>query len=603
MVPLIQFSLLKSQLEFGFAPDDVAYLSDFNLLGDHPYRKLEQIWISHGVHSTSAVYYMGSLSKIFGFHYESYYLLAQIFKILTALSLFYLVLIITKKLKIAFLSSIIYSMHYSSVGSLEMVVRSNDYLASFAMVSFLTLYYFCIEKRKQSLKWLLPISLILLVSIVINPIRTVPLLVLISLVEGYFLIKSVKFHGLGERLQFDGVSLKRLLVLFAPYILLFLHSPRLLVYPISPSVWITRDGNWQLLINPLASIGSMFFMENKLWIFGSEISDLSSYMIHFFGVTLFFVPIFLIISKNPKKFLKNFLLLCIFSNLLIYIILVHYQSIDLQKKIYFDLYPVVPLILWGNFIMISTVCLFKEWITNKQDRILFMIWMSMFFSLIFILVTWIFQDYKAAIGIIGYLTLPSIGISTFIAVVIFRVYTRLRMKFKGVLSIFPVTALLLLILIFYIESKLLIDKYIRSSLVNGMRASDQRIIVNNLKQPLSKFNYKTRSVFYITADTGDTYYSFYNNTIRGGNFPYWMQVYFPLINNNCLLPLEVYKLEDLSKTKTIRDGQKGFLFKEGFFSYQCGMEFFSVDNFYAFKLKNKEIYDIKPEILQQLGME
>lgn len=94
IIPLIQFSLLRDQLKFGFSTDDVMSIAEFNLLGDNPYSKLGYAWFLFGVHYTPAIYYTGSLASIFGLNHQSYYLFAQIFKIISTLTLYPLVLIL-----------------------------------------------------------------------------------------------------------------------------------------------------------------------------------------------------------------------------------------------------------------------------------------------------------------------------------------------------------------------------------------------------------------------------------------------------------------------------------------------------------------------------
>lgn len=70
------------------------------------------------------------------------------------------------------------------------------------------------------------------------------------------------------------------------------------------------------------------------------------------------------------------------------------------------------------------------------------------------------------------------------------------------------------------------------------------------------------------------------------------------------MPRNVTDINELSKRKTVVNGQKGFLLEKNDFRVDCrDSEFFSIDNFYAFKLKDKQVINIKPQVLQALGLE
>lgn len=605
IVPLIQFSLLRSQLNYGLSTDDVAMLSEFKFLGDNPFGKILTVWNRFGPHFTSPIYTIGILSILFDSNYHNYYFSVLLLKIISSLTLYPLILIITRKQMLAFLAVIIYSIHYSPVGSLEMVVRTQDFLAISVMNIFLALYVYTIEKEKRSIWWLGFISLILILCFAINPIRIFPILSFILFIEGFFVIRSINFSYTENLLRkFNSIQLKRTTLLFAPYVLLFLYSRGFIFGEIQPAFVPTLqrivEGNWQLLLSPLASLGSMFFMENKWGIFGmpTMYNLVSSLTIYFSLLILLFLPIFLVISKQPRELMIRVFVLYPFSNILIFISLAHWQTIDLYNRINFDFARMLPPVLFGNFILILTYCFWKEWTKDMRDRIWFILWISPVFSLLFIVQTWPFVNYFT--GIQGYLTVPAIGTSTFIATLIYIIYIKLKAKFNYIGNTVFLFVFLSIIPMYQVSSQL-INQYLISHLESGMKASDQLMMRDKLKLHLSKFSYEGPSIFYFDSHEDERNGTFYQTTMLN-EFHNWMKIYDPLINSRCLIPLKINDKTELLKRKIITDKQKGFKLFYSEYPVKCsGSTFVSIDNFYAFKLKNKEILDIKPQIMKELG--
>lgn len=583
IISALQFSLISSQLEFGLSPDDISFLSEFKLLGDNPFSKVNYTWDHFGPHFTSAIYYIGSLETLFGFNFKSYYMVAHIFKIFSAVTLFFLILAISKNTILATLSSLLYTIHYSPVGSLEMVVRSNDFIALSLLNIFLICYYKIFKDKRNSFKYLFPVCLLLVFGFSANIIRMFPILLFILLIEAYFLIFN--------RVYF---SFKRVFIIFSPYILISLFDLTLvksIVLQTRPVIDKIIIGNWQLALKPLASFGSMFFLENHWRIFGEPpVNNLEAYLIYLSGFAIIFTLPTLLISftvfKNPKKFLIQTILLNIFANTLIFAILSRGKIINTSE---FDTGLLLPLIVFGSFILSLIYSFWRQWNNDKSDMLLLLLWLSPIFSLIFILLTFFF--YQDFIGIKGYLTIPSMGVAVFIAALLYKMVK----KFEHRLKFIPLFTFLIIPLL-YPLSKVLIKQYLDYHLTNGMRASDQEAVRNNLIKYLTNFSYKEPSLFYL-----DRREDYKNNTFYGlillNEFSHWFQTYDSKMKDRCIMPRMI--LDDdkkLTRIATIKEGKPGFVYQ----SFCDEKKFYNTQDFYAFKLKDKTFINIKDELIEKI---
>mgnify|MGYP001614509774 CR=1 FL=1 len=116
---------------------------------------------------------------------------------------------------------------------------------------------------------------------------------------------------------------------------------------------------------------------------------------------------------------------------------------------------------------------------------------------------------------------------------------------------------------------------------------------NQLNNYLSKLSSEEQSLFYFDFMEDNERGYYYDNTLLGG-FGTWM-LWHPRINFNKDLTPKVFwnNPEVLKASIQVMNGEKGIIFEE---------KFYNINNFYAFKLKNKKIIDIKKDILKELNI-
>lgn len=111
-----------------------------------------------------------------------------------------------------------------------------------------------------------------------------------------------------------------------------------------------------------------------------------------------------------------------------------------------------------------------------------------------------------------------------------------------------------------------------------------------------KFNNKLPSLFYF--DTSGDYPNgrFYEQSMLG-RFSDWMFFKGNYPPGSCNLPVVINDNLQLLKDKFVeKDGERGFSYRD-----YCGRPiFYKLQEFYAFKLKNREHINIKEEILEKL---
>lgn len=130
IVSLLQIILFAPQLKFGFTPDDWWPLALYKHLNSDVLTNLLTVWKKNGLYTSYQVIYIyiSVLYKFFGLNYQSYQMTNLILKALSALILFPFVLTIFKNHLLAILTTILYAMAYSPLGTLELVVRGSDFI-------------------------------------------------------------------------------------------------------------------------------------------------------------------------------------------------------------------------------------------------------------------------------------------------------------------------------------------------------------------------------------------------------------------------------------------------------------------------------------------
>lgn len=596
---IISFSqslILKPHLEFGFSPDDVRLISDFIALGSNPFLQFGKVWQDlGGPHIVNPLYYNGILFNFFGFDYQAYQVTALIFKILSVISFYLLIQIIFKNHFLSFVSGLIYSFHYGSVGSMEMVARTQDYLVITGINIFLLLFYLISVGRLRNIFWLILSSLILFSAFFINPIRAYPILPFILLLALLIFLRKISLSNFYQ-------IVKNLACFFLPFILFFGLQGSGGVFYGNTLVIIEKVsvGNFQMLLSPFSSFGSLFLtgdilkpLSSPTWILNSFTGYFLGGPLIIFGVTTLVLS--KVLSQRPLKFFLGVFITNFLLELLIFLAIDHGMNLPKQLRISHDPYTFVTPAILGGYIIVLTVFVFLEWTRNRQNIYLSLYLLGTSFAMTFVWFTWIFHDFvHIPMGIYGYSTLPSMGISAAIASTLMLAYNKFY-QHKGFLKSFAPSVFLLLIPYFFFSNNQ-IQKYLKDNIAYGNKASDQIFLKNKFWQFLKDDSSPCNNFFFLDTK-GDLPNGYNYSFIMIDRFDRWYSLYSPFNSKiPCPVALLVSNEEKLLSSYTSSGGKEGFLYKY----FNGGDNFFPVEDFYAFKLQNRDITDIKEEILKKI---
>lgn len=595
IISFSQVLILKTQLEFGFSPDDIRSFADFSAIGPNPFSRFSQVYQILGPHSANPIYYNGILYTLFGFNYQAYQVAALIFKILSVISFYLLIQVIFKNRFLSFISGLIYSFHYGSVGSMEMVARTQDYLVITGLNIFFILFYLIFVGRLQNILWLIFSSIILFASFFINPIRAYPVLPFICFLAVLMFMMKISLSN------FYRIA-RQLLIIFLPFMLFFgLQGTGGVFYGNAIEI-IQRIsvGNLQMLLAPFSSFGSLFLQNDGLKFLSSPtwaLSDFPSYLLGgpliFFGITTFILS--KILFKKSLKFFLGILATNFLLELLIFLSIDIGRNLPDHLKMTYDPYTFTPTAVLGVYIIVLTAFIFIEWLNNKQNKLLALYLLGITFTVTFIWLTWIlYSIVHIPMGIYGYSTIPSQGVSVAISTILVLAYSKFKNQ-KSFLNAFaPSVFFILLSYFFYSNNQ--IQTYLKTNMDYGDNASDQVFLKNKfwnfLKDDVTPCNN-----FFFLETTPNEQNGLNYSYIMIDRFDRWYSLYSPYNSKEpCPVALLVSDEAKLLSNYTSMGGKKGFLYKY----FNGGDNFFSLDNFYAFRLQNRDIIDIKPEILKKL---
>lgn len=448
LVIFIQFTLYQPVIQYRlFDVQDWRYLHiyrSFQFLYPDLFSQLINSWSSIGLHETSQIYYIGLLSELFKFNYQSYQIANIFLKTLATLSFFPLILLIFKNKLLAFLATLLFGINSATAGSLLIVALGEEFLA----IAFLNIFLITYYKKLYFLS-----SLLFLLTFLIAPPRMFPLLVLIPLIEIYWLIKNFKLKNLK-------ISSIRILLHLFPVLLVSLSAPIS-----SPDFQFTNspfkllqdiiNGNWHNLLDPFAGIGWTLFTNDFWKFFGRiELETLKNFREYFtflflgplwiFGISTLFLS--LILSKKPKRFfLMAFSLNFIAEILMFFIANDNYRifesilktddlgqfvivrdpnvlALDAPNHFMSTKYPAIL----GIYILIVAFVAFWEWRKNKENILLQAVWVGPIFAVIFHFPAWAVQGFliNDYTSIHRYFLVPAMGTSLFLAAILTMFFKR-----------------------------------------------------------------------------------------------------------------------------------------------------------------------------------
>lgn len=604
IVIIIQFSLLRVILNNGFTADDWLLLFDYKTIGysGNFFDRLFAIFNVKGVYTTYQVVYIGILENIFNNNYQAYQITNIIFKILATVSLYPLVLIIFKNRSLAFLTTILYGISYSSTGALQFVVKGSDYLAIFLMNICLISYYLSFKIRKRQL--LFTTAILLFLAFIFSPIRIYPLLLFIFFAEIFIWIKFKGLSGLRT-------SLLRLFLIFSPFFIVFLLLPKstggylngpLVVYQ------LLSYGNYQLLLSPFAGFGYTFLTNDYFQIFGSvNFDNFYNYLIFLLKGPLIIYSILAILlgfllSKKQLLFSLGVILVNLAFEIICYFFVTNLRD-EVGPNVK-GFYPIsIYAIFLGFFVISVAFSAFWIWLKHKSNILLTALFIGPIFSNAFLWGTWFIIGDALTFkeGIHWYLIIPPIGSSLFLSSLILLAFNRIKKIFNPRLRYILIGFLFLVIPSLYLISNKEINTTFTYLTNIGYGASEQeeikRKLLSHLKYPLDVRD----TLFYL--DTTEEFQNplFYPVTLISGFEKKMHFRNFDIINGCVGLIIDK---DSLRKSVVTKNDVKGFnansLCVENYSGVGTSEIFYRVDNFYAFKLKDKEVIDIKEDVLEEL---
>lgn len=602
--------IFSKQLDYGFRDVDWQVLYYFKLFGnlslDHLFQEIKVL----GVYIPES-YYTGLLVKFIGLNFAHLHLVAQLLKMISAISIYVLVLKIFKRKLLAFISSLIYTISYTHAGTLFQLSSGGYFLAIISMSSFLLAYYYTLDCR-ITLKRLIPVIFLFILTFLLKPERMYPLIPLIILAE----------------LCFATNSLKRILLIFLSFIVFYIFyytlfakgvptgfAPNQFFLGTTIKIKSILNGNLQLLLEPFASLGSIFLYGDYLKILGQL--NFQSFTLYI--TSLLFGPVlrlglvtfafFSIIDRKSLKLVFGILAAVFIFGLMIYQLNVNWQHLITSVRIHFDPNLVALSSILGFYILVLNCALFIYWLKNK-DQILIPLILGITFSFLFIMLTWISSDILLIfMGPQRYLSIPSIGTSVFISGLLVIAFDRLKqVKFTKQISWIIFLLLVPLFIINYQIANKFFDLELNFA---GVRGIDQTRMKNKLRLLMGEIDTQDKPLFYFdeTQDRDNAYSN--EGTVLAG-FEYWTKFNndgtlnnFPepgMIRSTRQCPEHTHLncIKVLADGLGIDSGNKGIWYKDPIRGNIPN--FYKLNNFYAYRFVNKDIINIREEVLRELGL-
>ncbi len=618
LVAILQYLILKPHLRYAFADVDWMFLLYFKQLSAQYHDSVSHFvnaWNKWGVY-TYQVYYIGLIEQFFGraynnevvasFAYRNFQITTLIFKVIATLSIYPVIFLLTKNKLAAFLTTLIYAISYSSVGVMYTVVTSGLFVAIPVMNLFFAWYFYLISKGKNKILEILIGLALFIITILLATERMYPLLPAVILIEVFWWFKN----GFSKAILLRG--LKRLFIFLTPFVVVLLFKPSIVTL-LSGNTEVSYHkfilGNWQVVLSPIISLGSLFVPKDFWPFFGTPVtSNFSEYMGFLLSgpmiiFALLTVLLAAFISNKKIKFMVDVLIPTTVLSLGIYFLSTHQLHIPDTARMNFDFGYIIPALI-GIFTLSFGFALFREWLRGgKKDNLLISMVGGIVVASVFIILTWIAADYVLVFtGVHRYLTIPAIGSSLLTAGLMTVIYKKLRLT--KILRPLAFTFFLLLIPLTFFNSKVISDHMKYELEYAGTDAAGHMRMKEKLWSYLDNLSKTEPSVFYFdeSADHDNGYFD--ETTILAG-FNYWMQfrgrdIASPkltpiLLRSNLICPeprnMCLGKVKSMITTK---NGEKGILY---------GDVFYKKDDFYAFRFINRDIADIRPEVVKAIGLE
>ncbi|MBI2599482.1 hypothetical protein HYW43_01010 [Candidatus Daviesbacteria bacterium] len=611
VVFVTQFAVLQPVLQYRLfnITEDWPFIVLYNFLDLNILDKLVYIWKTNGLHTSAQVFHIGILSEFLGFNYSAYQVVNVALKTIGTLSFFPLILILFKNKKLAFLATILFGLSSTTAGSFLWIVKGSEYIGIAFLNIFLITYYYVILRKSRFL--LLLSSFLYLSAYLMAPPRMFPQLLLVAVVEIYWLLKTRQLGNLK-------ISAVRVILFIIPVILISLPAPVSPGFPFTKQPFILLrnilDGNLHNLLDPFAGIGWTLLTNNYWQFFGklnlNTFTNLENYLFFILsGPAIIFGILTLILSFFLAGKPVRFFLLIFISNFLAEILMFFIANdnfriasnivvSDNRDHFVFTKYPTIV----GIYIFVVTFAAFWEWRKNQANNLLRAMWVGPVFAAVFLWPTWVvmgplINDWSS---VHWYFGIPAMGLVLF--------YEKLK---HGKLSrLFAILIILAAVVIFYQSHKIAVAKQYLG--INSERVSlkEQQKLHGQLLENLGN-SAKTGDILVYLEITEDLVNlrrtsQFYKGALVTEKFGDW--VHFRREETDGCIAAIVDK-QVLRTTVVVERGEKGFLYKGicilndsvgGRLFVNKESVFYKPDDFYALRLQNGEFIDIRDEILKEL---
>lgn len=624
VVWILQSIVLRAHLEYGFRDGDWWIIRRYISLGPLSLDHLINALKLHAVY-TYQIYYAGFLTQLFGLNFHDLHQSNHFFKFLATISVFPMILVITKNKMTAFITTLIYAVAYPTSGALYMFLTGAYFIAIIFLNFFLMMYWFIVNKNQTKPKWFFCTLFLFLITLLLNPERMYPLIPLVLTIEFFWIWK----HSWSGKVIKN--SLKRIMILLIPLGILYViytvwfknqlnsafFTPQFLT-ALELRLASILEGNWQLILYPFSSFGSMFF-HGEYWKFlGSFRTDsFMDFLTFLFRPMIIFTIstsiLMYLISKNPLKLILMILIPVFIFSTAIFLMARNWLTIDQSVRIHFDTSFIGLPALFGFYILALSFSFFLVWREEKgKSNLLAPLFIGPGISFLFIVLTWIGSDIQLVfMGPQRYLTAPAIGSSLFIASLIVLIFSKLRNLIF--MKNFAWLTFLLLIPVFIINYNISQDFFSYELTTVGMRGVEQTRMKDKFWLLVPKMSNNEQSLFYFdeTADKTNGYFD--ESTILAG-FEDWTQfdkgrlvvVNRPdpgMIRTNVQCPEHTHQncINMMREGLDTVNGERGIWYKD-LIRGQTEQRFYKLSNLYALRFINKDIVDIKKEILADLNV-
>lgn len=623
-VYILQKITFEEQLRYGFRDGDWSSIRKYLTAGNWSLEHFVNSWKYVGGY-VYQLYYPGILFNIYGIDFKSMHQVSHLLKLIATLTLFPLVLVLTKNKMTALVSTLIYAVAYPTAGALYMLATGAYFLAIIFLNFFFISYYYTFKQKKLNIKQLILTQILFLTAFGLGPERFYPLIPFIFLIESLWVITHK------SKLAIKNYVL-RLFILFSPFMLFYLIYIIWLKEGVNSGMFVggllsnvesnirsILIGNWHLILNPVASFGSMFFYGDFWKVFGViDTSSFSGFLGYFIkGPMFIFGAITLVLmsflGKNSVRLILLVLTSVFIFGLFIYAVSENWYNIPPNLRVHLDINLVGPPALFGFYILSLSFSFFLVWLNNKEKRIFLLpMFLGTFVSFFFIFLTWLASDVRLIfMGSQRYLTSPAIGSSLFLGSTIVFIFTILRKSRFGKNIAWIVLLLVVPIIIFNIQITKQFFNYELDYV--GMDGVEQTRIKNKFWSIASSISNTEPSLFYFdeSADYKNGYFD--ESTIMAG-FDDW--IFFDngknfiidrpspqMIRTNIHCPEKTHLncLNVLKESLIVKDGEWGFIYKDPFSSTPS--RFYKLSNFYAMRFIEKDLVGIKKEVIRELGID